>query len=291
MRPAAGRARRPPGSPGAADGERPRGAGLRVAALYLHPVKSCRAVRVERARLDALGLVDDRRWMVVDSDGRFRTLRDTPELRRIRPVLEPEGLRLEAPGLEPLVLPRGVPDGPRLEVAIWGARVPAVEHAAGSAWVTRALGLPARLVALAPEARRPLRGDSARAVAFVDAEPLLVLGTASIADLARRAGIPLDPERFRANVLVEGAPPYAEDAWARIRIGTIPVRLTRPCERCAVPTIDPATGARGPEPLRALASYRRRGRGVVFGMNAVHEGEGELRVGDPVEVLEPRERP
>jgi uncharacterized protein YcbX len=91
--------------------------------------------------------------------------------------------------------------------------------------------------------------------------------------------------RFRPNLVVAGAEPYAEDEWQRIEIGGIPMRVVKPCGRCVVTTTDQATGERGKEPLRTLATYRNRGGEVMFGQNVLHERPGRLRVGDPVVVL------
>ena len=90
--------------------------------------------------------------------------------------------------------------------------------------------------------------------------------------------------RFRPNLVVTGAPPHAEDGWRTIAIGGLTLELVKPCARCTVPTTDQETGERGPEPLRVLATYRKQGSGVFFGMNLVHRDRGILRVGDVVEV-------
>lgn len=69
-----------------------------------------------------------------------------------------------------------------------------------------------------------------------------------------------------------------------VRVGSVPFRVAEPCARCTITTVDQGTGARGKEPLRTLATYRRLGEGVVFGRNLIHASLGTVRVGDPVEV-------
>ncbi len=95
--------------------------------------------------------------------------------------------------------------------------------------------------------------------------------------------------RFRPNVVVDGALPYAEDGWRRLRMGTVAFRVVKPCPRCVVTTVDQRTGAKvGPEPLRTLASYRRAPEGgVAFGAKFAVPRPGKLSVGDEV-VLTPR---
>jgi uncharacterized protein YcbX len=125
--------------------------------------------------------------------------------------------------------------------------------------------------------------------AFSDGYPLLLLSEASLEDLNARLPEPLPMDRFRPNLVVRGCAPYAEDGWRRIRIGAIELAVVKPCDRCVVTTIDQATGERsGTEPLRTLAGYRNTERGVLFGQNVVHLGQGSIEVGAEVEVLEVR---
>ena len=91
-------------------------------------------------------------------------------------------------------------------------------------------------------------------------------------------------DRFRPNIVVEGCPAHAEDGWLRVTMGEVSFRVVKPCARCVITTTDQATGVRGHEPLRTLATYRRVGRNVLFGQNLIHDGPGTLRVGDRVDV-------
>ena len=92
-------------------------------------------------------------------------------------------------------------------------------------------------------------------------------------------------DRFRPNLVVGGCDPYAEDGWRVVRIGSITLRVVKPCARCAITTVDQRTATRGKEPLRTLATFRRSGTKVLFGQNLVHDQTGILRTGDPVEVI------
>jgi len=93
--------------------------------------------------------------------------------------------------------------------------------------------------------------------------------------------------RFRPNLVVAGATPFAEDMWKRVRIGNIVFRVVKPCERCIIPTVDPEVGVfAGKEPLRTLATYRKVGSKVLLGQNLIAEGMGVLHVGDSVQRLE-----
>jgi hypothetical protein len=172
-------------------------------------------------------------------------------------------------------------------VQVWEYRGPARDCGQEAAeLLSTHLRRPVRLVALLPDhAREADRGSAGPGVpvSFSDGYPLLVIGQASLDDLNQRLQRPLPMNRFRPNLVITGAAPFAEDGWSSIRIGGIDIDLVKPCTRCAITTVDQATGLRdGGEPLAALAGFRRGPRGVEFGQNAVHRGQGMLRVGDQV---------
>jgi uncharacterized protein len=121
---------------------------------------------------------------------------------------------------------------------------------------------------------------------FADGFPLLLISQGSLDDLNSRLDNPLPMSRFRPNLVVSGCPPYAEDGWLQICIGEMSLQLVKPCSRCRITTVDPQTGETGVEPLKTLASYRRRGNQVLFGQNLIHEQPGELRVGMSVKPTE-----
>jgi uncharacterized protein YcbX len=259
---------------------------VRVTALYVYPVKGCRGIRVDRAAVVARGFAGDRRWMIVDADGMFVTQRTHPQLALVRTALGGDGITLDAPGLATLRLPVAYEQGRRRDVQVWSHVGAARVHEDGSDWVSRYLGAPHALVYMPDSHLRPVNPERARpgdVVSFADAYPFLLISEASLSDLNARLAAPIAMTRFRPNVVVAGCPPFAEDGWARVRIGAVGFRGVKRCDRCAVTTIDPETGAGGVEPLRTLASYRREQGKVWFGMNLIHDAEGTLAVGDPVE--------
>ncbi|MDZ7799433.1 MAG: MOSC domain-containing protein [Trueperaceae bacterium] len=263
---------------------------VRLSALYAYPLKSGRAVPLNAAEVVRTGLRDDRRWMVVDRRGRFRSQREDPRLGRITPTLHAEQLRLSAPGLPDLDLPR--PPTPAREVAVTVWNDPVTAWSCGRSadeWIGRVLGEGHRLVVFPPDGARRVDPAYAHAddrVAFADGYPFHLIGSASLDELNRQLDAPLEMVRFRPNLVASGAAPYAEDGWTRIRIGEVAFRVAKPCARCVVPTLHPDTLEAGPEPLRTLNRTRKRGGNVLFGQNLLHDGVGTLRVGDDVTVLD-----
>jgi uncharacterized protein YcbX len=265
------------------------GSNLQLVALYIHPVKSCAGISVARARVTAEGLEHDRRWMLVDETGLMVSQRNYPAMALLRTRIDGDAIAVTRADLPPLTLPFFYDDGPRIDIEIWKHRGPAVLHEAGSRWFTTALGQAVRLVCLSPSISRPLKPEYAtrgETVSFADEFPYLVTSTASLDDLNRRSNFPVDARRFRPNLVIAGAAPWAEDEWRVLRIGGLRFRLLKPCARCSIPAVDPDSGRVSKEPLRTLATFRQRQNKVYFGMNAVADNLGELRVGDAVTVEE-----
>lgn len=253
----------------------------RVLSLHLYPIKSCRGLSVGEVELDERGVVGDRRWMVVDGSGTFLTQREEPRLNQVQVSVADGGWRVRASGE---VTVRAAEATAPTVVSVWGDRVTARLHAEGSALLSEHLGRSVRLVAFGPEADRSAGRSAPDAkVAFADAYPLLLVGQASLEDLNRRLERPVPVRRFRPNVVVGGTPAYDEDRWRELRLGAIGARMVKRCDRCSIVTVDDE-GRRHREPLATLASYRRDGRKVLFGVNVAHEGRGTLKVGDPVGV-------
>jgi uncharacterized protein YcbX len=263
-----------------------------IRALNVYPIKSCRGIALDAARVDATGLADDRHWMMVRPNGRFVTQRELPRMALIGTAVDAGGLTLKAPGMPALAVPRAT-TGDRLDVTVWkftGRGIDSGEAAAE--WCTRYLGTPLRLVRFDADTPRECSADwtqGVRAITeFSDGFPILVISLASLAELNSRLPAALPMERFRPNVVIDGVEAYDEDRIHELNTGGVTLRLVKPCMRCSITTTDQQTGTLdGVEPLATLKSYRydRELKGVAFGQNAiVTRGVGEfLRVGQPLE--------
>jgi uncharacterized protein YcbX len=263
--------------------------GIRVADLFVYPIKSCGGIAVESAEVDAFGFRNDRRWMVVDDGGRFLTQRTVPLLATIRAGVSDGRISLRSAGWDTLAVAAFPETAATERVTVWRDTVDAlpVDEEADH-WLTSVLGRPARLVWMPESTVRAAKRDPARSsprISFADAYSFLLVSRESLDALNARLAEPLPMNRFRPNIVIEGVRPFAEDEWKAIRIGDIELDTAGPCARCATTTTDQETGARGREPLQTLATFRREGNEVFFGQNANHRGTGTIRRGDPVEVL------
>lgn len=285
----------------------------RIARLFVYPVKSCAGIEVEQAVLTETGLDLDRAWMVVDESGEFVTQREEPRLALVQPQFRRGGseLVLRAPGMLPLHLRTDVAEAPA-RVRVWDDEVPAWDMGDVAAqWFSdflslNAEGLPGagaeryRLVRFDPEHRRLssmqwTAGEEALNQ-FSDGFAVLVTSQASLDELNARlqqAGYaPVGMERFRANLVLEGLPAHDEDRLDTLHVAIdggakATLRLVKPCPRCTVPNIDPATALSSPEVGDTLQGYRQNpllNGAVAFGMNAIVTGgvDRVLMVGQEV---------
>ena len=281
---------------------------MHVSGLFLYPVKSCRGYAVPAAELDALGLVGDRRFLLVDTAGKFLTQRALPRMALIEARLAAGTLTLSAGGAGSICVPTSSDPAlpaealakagaPLRTVSIWKSEGLQAEDCGetSATWLSDFLSFNCRLVRIGEKFSRPVLKSAARpgdVFTFADAAPLLAISEASLAHLNDRIqenqGAPVPMNRFRPNIVVNGCEPFAEDGWSRFRIGDVFFRSAGLSVRCIITTTDQFTGARGKEPLKTLATFRRGPASpgdVIFGVNLIHETKrGTLRVGATVEL-------
>ena len=265
---------------------------IKLTEINIYPIKSTRRIALREGTVLKRGLSRDRRWMLVDDEGVFVTARQHPRLAVVATRINAETLVANAPGMPELVVPLQPPANPSRQVRIWRDGCTAVDCGAPyHRWFSQYLGISCHLVRMRSSDVRPVNPDYGRAgdeVSFADGFPLLLISEASLADLNSRLDKPVSMRRFRPNVVVAGCDPYAEDDWARIRIGALVFEVAKACSRCVFTTIDPDTGEKDPqlEPLRTLSSYRKRAAGgVFFGQNLIPRDAGTIHLEDPIEIL------
>lgn len=271
---------------------------MKIEGLNIHPLKSGRAISVDSATVRLDGLAGDRRFMIVEPDGRFITQRELQALARIEATAVGESLHLEMEGRQ---LFASFEPEDRLDVTVWDSPVnAAVADEAVNDVLSDWLDRPVKLVHMDALAHRAEGEDWAgqpAPVGFADGFPVLVTTTGSLADLNRtlvaKGQEPVGMDRFRTNILVSCDDPWEEDFWEAIEINGVVFDFVKPCARCIMTTQDQMTGERiGGNPIQGLAEKRmsadRRVPGVLFGWNAVPRGEGEIRLGDTVRVTKTR---
>ncbi|HZD17612.1 MAG TPA: MOSC domain-containing protein [Actinomycetota bacterium] len=252
----------------------------RVARFNVTPVKSTLLHHPDEVHLATHGATGDRRFFLVDADGRRFSGAAKAPLLPIRASYDPGHERLE------LHLPDGrivfgpaTGDGEALTVDFYGRSVSA--HVVGGGFaeaVSAFVGQPVRLV-------RPDREGEA-----LDVRPVTLVSLESVAELARQGGREgaLDAGRFRMTIEIEGAArPHEEDAWGgrHVRVGGATLLVETPVPRCVVTTLDPETAVRDFPTLHVIRRYRGTlptGK-LPFGVYASVVQPGTVKLGDPVE--------
>ena len=267
---------------------------MTLTGLFIYPVKGLKGIALASARCTARGLENDRRFMVVDAEGTFISQRSHPKMATVWTGIEGDALTLSAPDMEELALPLQPAGGDATRVQVWSSTCDALAVSReADAWLGDYLGVECRLVYMPEDSKRysnPRYAGQGKRVAFADGYAYLLTNESSLGDLntrlAARGHPALPMNRFRPNLVVKAGDAFAEDDWRQVRVGSAVLAAAKPCGRCQVTTTDQATGeVRGPEPLATLSTFRdSKEFGVMFGMNLVSVREGDVRLGDSVEV-------
>lgn len=264
-----------------------------VSALFVYPIKSCGGVALDTARVEARGLQFDRRFMLVDGNGRFITQRQRPEMALLRTAIDRDELCVTRPDGDTLRMALQPSLAATARVRVWRSELLAcVADKSVHDWFGDYLGGEVRLVYMADDQHRSVARQRATRpgdeVSFADGAPILLTSDGSLSALNERLDNAVTMRRFRPNIVVSVEEPFAEDRWKRIRIAATELEPAWPCARCTLITVDPDTGTPDPhgEPLRTLREFRREGPGIMFGQNVLTRGTGVVSVGDDLEVLE-----
>lgn len=259
---------------------------LTLSAIYIYPIKSLGGISLDKAILTDRGLQHDRRWMLVDSSGRFLSQREIPQLALLQVLLGKEGLvvALKNNSSEAITLPFTLASGPAMDVIVWEDTCTAlVADDSINQWFSTRLAMPVRLVYMPDTTRRavdPRYAHHQEITSFSDGYPLLLIGQASLDDLNSRLSSPVPMNRFRPNLVFTGGDPFEEDRLGTFSINHIGFDCVKPCARCLVTTIDQDTAMAAKEPLKTLAAYRSEGNKVLFGQNLLAQGVGTICIGD-----------
>lgn len=254
--------------------------------IYIYPIKSVKAVSQPAAKVEEKGLSFDRRYMLIDLDGHFITGRTHPVLTQIDVQFSFNKLQLTAPSMAPLLIDPAHFSTDTLASKIWDDEVNAVHcHQDYDHWFSEYLHQPCQLVFFAENTNRCVKNRETQ-VSFADGYPLLLINQTSVDLLNTKLASPVSALHFRPNIVIKAGFAFAEDSWARIKIGEVEFEVSKPCSRCLFINVDPKTGiAQENEPLLTLAKFRYHQGDIDFGQNLIPLNSGMIRSGDEVKVL------
>lgn len=260
--------------------------------IWIYPVKSLSGIRLTEAQVEEKGLQYDRRWMIIDENGRFLTQREFTKMAMLKVAVLENGLSISSrmePGNSIIVPFEPVSSNPVL-VTVWDDEVEAITVSDEvDTWLSEQLEREVKLVIMPESTQRkadPRYAKNNENVSFADGFPFLLISQASLDHLNERLELPIVMQRFRPNFVVTGTNPHAEDDWKLIQIGGLFFDIVKPCARCVLTTIDPETAEKGKEPLKTLATYRRVGNKILFGQNVVTKQNGLVKQGDSISLVE-----
>lgn len=256
-------------------------AALSVVRLSTTPIKGLALDHPRSIELSRHGAVGDRRFFLADDEGRVQSCTANAGLLPLAARFDRDSRRLEVTRGGEVLCAGTVDPAGAVHPDMWGLRTIAADVVAGPQWsafFSDLLGKRVRLV-------------QARQSAY-DVHPATILGSSSVADLARRSGLAsVDPRRFRMLIEFSGGTPHLEDSWSGrvLRIGGAVLRGGGPVKRCAATTRNPASGAVDLQTLRLITAYRGRrdselGAGATFGVYCDVLEPGTVSVGDPLRV-------
>ncbi len=263
-----------------------------IKSLHIYPIKSLGGIQLSGSRIEKRGLQYDRRWMLIDENGRFVSQREYYQLALLQPSIEGNQITItdKSGKQESLSFGLDEPNAEPISVTIWddecGAK-PLAESV--NNWFSNFMQKTVRLVymhegssRIADQRYAPKADDL---VSFADGYPILVISQQSFDLLNEKVGREIPANRFRPNIILEGLTAHEEDTLAEIEISDLKLHGVKPCARCVMTTIDQQTAEKGKEPLKTLATYRQLGHKILFGENFIPDTEGQLRVGDQVKIL------
>ncbi|HOY13556.1 MAG TPA: MOSC domain-containing protein [Saprospiraceae bacterium] len=266
---------------------------LIIKQLFIYPIKGIAGIAVNSAQAEEIGFQHDRRMMFVDDQNNFISQRSHPELSQIQCTILDGHYMITYSGKQikiPFENGQALYDERlKFAVKVFDDELMAYELSPEiSLRFSELLGAPVKLVTLGKESLRMktlIKEPLETKVSFADGYPYLVLGTASLLKLEEMMELSVNKMRFRPNMIIETTFPFEEDVLDLVNIGSAQFRMIKPCARCQVVNIDPETGLSEKQTLATLSAFRKVENKVYFGVNTICLKEGEVKVGDSLDLV------
>ncbi|XP_055341218.1 molybdenum cofactor sulfurase 3-like [Paramacrobiotus metropolitanus] len=258
----------------------------RISAMFMYPIKSCKAASISKWPIGEEGFVLDRKFYIQNSSGTCMTLKHNSRLAQISAHIDLDDgkIILSAPGIDDLDLTAKLTNGNREK--FWNFQLPNGHHDNGIV-DGRVCGQKVQAYDCGPDVSPWLssvlcddtyklmryharNGSVSSSHSAANSAPFLVVCTASLDHLFRLIPMPHEfsrddlLERMRANLVIQTTEPFEEDEWRRIRMGNVEMEVVEKCSRCQMVSVDPVSGKRTPEPLQSL--IKLRGKEMCFGI-------------------------
>jgi len=257
-----------------------------IKSIYVYPIKGVSGVELNQSYLQKVGLVDDRRFMLVNQKNEFISQRSHKTLSQIKVDISNDANWTIHFGNNKIQFDKNTRLSDSFKCQIWEHSVECVEISKElNSWFSDLLHEEIKLVAMKQNGSRIKKysnREGSTPVSFAHGYPILILGTASLDYLNSKLEQSVDANRFRANILVQTEIPHIEDTWTKIEIGDTLLEVIKPCARCQVVNIDQESGVSSTEPIKTISTYRKIENKIYFGANASCIKEGTLESSDQV---------
>ncbi|MBX9710951.1 MAG: MOSC N-terminal beta barrel domain-containing protein [Xanthobacteraceae bacterium] len=216
-----------------------------VSRVQIFPIKSLDAAVLREARILTSGALEyDRTWAMLEMSGQFVNGKRHAAVHRLRSSVDVQNQTVSFQD-----------EGERRPVDRTFSLT--ADRDEIQQWLSRYFGFPVEL-------------KSNRDAGFPDdtASPgPTLISVATLQEIARWFDLPLEQvrQRFRTNIEIDGVPPFWEDRLfgaagmvVRFRIGEAGFEGVNPCQRCVVPTREPASGIGDRTFVRRFTELRGR---------------------------------
>lgn len=268
---------------------------LTLSEIFVYPIKSLGGISLFEAVVEPRGLQFDRRMMLVDNNGNFITQRIYPQMALFKTsIIDNKLIVTYSKSNQSIQLPLIAEENSflqKIKVRIWDDLCNAsIISDEANEFFSDLIGIKCSLVFMPEDEKRIVDPNKKyindeHIVSFADGYPFLIIGQSSLNELNRRLETPIPVNRFRPNFVFTGGKAFEEDQWKNFQIGGIKFKAVKPCARCVITTTDQQTAERSNEPLKTLATFRRDGNKVLFGMNLVAYNSGKIKIEDKITLL------
>jgi uncharacterized protein YcbX len=262
----------------------------RVARLSYTPVRALGLLHPDHVDLTEMGVLNDRRFYLVDEHGRLVDRLLAGSLVRVHARTNDDATWLRMTFPDGSVIGGDVQLGEPVQTDIYNRL--AIGHVVGGPWAAALEPFAHRRVLLV-RCDKP-GGTRIRAGEALPRNQVSLVTDGSLRELAGHLGVDeVDGRRFRMLIELEGATAHEEDSWIGrdVAIGSAVLTITKPDARCAITTQDPDTGERDLDTLRTILRYRGfraddPERKIDFGVLGEVRTPGRISLGDEISVRE-----
>ncbi len=262
---------------------------MEIIGLFIYPIKGMAGIAVNEALCTSKGFQYDRRFMLIDENGKFVSQRNTPLLSTFKTELNERGITISY-NHEKIHIDSNSVTNQMIQCTVWSSDAEAFLLKSDiNNWFTKNLGFNCKMVFMDEQMRRSKQINSIKeeiSLSFADGYPYLMLGSASVDLLNSKLEDPVNANRFRANIIIKTNQPHIEDQWDEILINRASFKNIKPCVRCQVIGIDQEKGLRDKTTIKTLSQYRSFNNNITFGTNAITLSPNTIiKIGDQVKIV------